>query len=144
MVGFVIAPSLRGLSPTSAMEFNSRVLPRVVRAMQGLVGSTLLFGVLLLYAFEDGNFSGFENSSDGRAISAGVVFGLAAAVVAFVFTFPALKRMASISQTALQNNETTLPPDLVKQASRARMGATASVVLLLIALAAMVAAGFYY
>ncbi|MDA4127237.1 MAG: hypothetical protein OK452_08575, partial [Thaumarchaeota archaeon] len=50
MFAFVVGPALAKLSPSSSGEFLLNVAPRVARFFQIIAGSTVLFGVLLLYS----------------------------------------------------------------------------------------------
>lgn len=142
LTGFVLGPSMSRLSPPAALEFNARVLPRMLRYIGASIGSTFLFGLLLLYELYGSNFSSFMTTSTGHEIAAGVVFGVLAAVVAMAVTFPSFRRIARLSEEALKSSPPTPSPEMAKYGSRARLGAMIATVLLLLALAMMVAAGF--
>jgi uncharacterized membrane protein len=139
---FVLGPSLRKMPPAAGLEFNAKVLPRILRFVQMMIGGTLVFGVLLLYAFYGGDFSMLSASSQGMELAGGAVLALLTAVVAFSVTFPSFKKVVEIANRLLQGGQQQPPPELMKYGKRARMGSRVGVVLLLIALAMMVSAGF--
>lgn len=142
LTGFVVGPSVRKLSPPSGLEFNSKVLPRVMRFVQMAIGSTFVFGLLLMYEIYDGNFSSLMSTSQGQEISAGVIIGVLAAVVGFAVTFPSFRKVVRMSEEALKGSPPMPSPGMAKYGKRAMTGAMASTVLLLLALAMMIAAGF--
>jgi uncharacterized membrane protein len=141
LTGLVLAPNLRKLPPSAGLEFNAKVLPPIIRFVQAAIGSTFLFGILLLYFYYDGNFSAMSTTTQGEELATGVVLALAAAGVAFSVTFPSFNKVVKIAKGLLQGGGQP-PPELMKYGKRARMGSIAGVVLLLIVLATMVSAGF--
>lgn len=138
---FILGPNVRKLSPNAALEFNSKVVPKVARFIGGAIGATFIFGLLLLYSLYSGDFSALSGTSTGMYIEAGVVCGLLAAVVGGAMTFPAFAKIARLSGEALEKAQPP-SPDMAKYAGRARIGALVGTILLLAALAMMVAAGF--
>ena len=139
---FVLGPNLRKLPPAAALEFNAKVLPPIIRFVQVMIVATFLFGVFLLYAFYDGNFSTLSTTSQGMELEAGVLLALAAAGVAFSLTVPSFNRIIKIAKGLLQGGQRPPPPELMKYAKRARTGSLVGVSLLLVVLAMMVSAGF--
>jgi uncharacterized membrane protein len=142
LTAFVLGPNLRKLPPAASLEFNAKVLSPIVSFVQIMVVTTFVFGLLLLDAFYDGNFSPLMKSSQGMELMAGVALALAAAAVAFSFTFPSFKRVVKIARGMLQAGPQPPPPELMKYAKRARVGSMVGLLLLLVVLATMVSAGF--
>jgi uncharacterized membrane protein len=143
LTGFVIGPSLRNIAPTAALEFNAKVIPKVLRFIQAALGLTFLFGLLLLYYFSDGDLSWLMNSTHGYVLSSGILVAVVTAIVAMAFVFPAFRQVARISSAALQSGQPPAP-EMMKYGKRARMGSMMGVALLLFVLATMVISGFVY
>jgi hypothetical protein len=139
---FVIGPNLRNLAPAAGLEFNTKVLPRIVRFIQAMIGSTFVFGLLLFYFIHDGDFSWLSSTAQGFEISTGIVLALATAAVVFSVTLPSFRKVSSIANGVLQGGEKAPPPEMMKYGKRARLGSLAGVVLLLLVLSMMVASGF--
>jgi uncharacterized membrane protein len=142
LTAFVLGPNLRKLPPAAALEFNPKVVPQILRFIQVMIGTTFLFGVLLLYYYYDGNFSPLSTTSQGMELAAGVVLALAAAAVAFSVTVPSFKKIVKIANSLLQGGQQPPPPELMKYGKRAKMGSLVGVALLLTVLAMRVSAGF--
>ena len=143
LTAFVIGPNLRNLAPAAALEFNAKVLPKLVRFVQIALGSTLLFGLLLLYEFGDGDFSWLTNSDQGYILSAGILVGLITAIFAVSVVIPSFKKVSKFASAALQSGQPPAP-EMMKYGKRARLGSMAGVFLLLFVLAMMVVSGFLY
>jgi len=143
LTGFVIGPSLRSIAPSAALEFNAKVLPKVLRFVQAALGLTFLFGLLLLYFFKDGDFAWLMNSTQGYVLSAGILVALVTGIFALAFVFPAFKKVSMLSSAALQSGQPPAP-EMAKYGKRARVGSMAGVFLLLFVLAMMVISGFLY
>jgi uncharacterized membrane protein len=137
---FVLGPNLRKLQPAASMEFNAKVLPRIIRFVQVMIGTTLLFGILLLYFYFGNGLSAFMGTPQGMELSLGIVLALATAVVAWTVTFPSFNNVIKIANGVLQGGQPS--PELAKYGRRARMGSLVGVTLLLITLATMVFSGF--
>ena len=143
LTAFVIGPSLRSMSPPASLEFNAKVLPKIVSFVRMAVVSTYAFGVLLLYFLYDGDTSWLMNTTQGYVISAGVLLALVAGILGFGFTIPAFSKVSRLSAEALQNGKPPAP-ELMNYGKRARTGSMAVVFLLLIVLAMMVISGFAF
>jgi len=143
LTAFVIGPSLRSMSPPASLEFNAKVLPKIVRFVRMAVVSTFAFGILLLYFFQDGDMSWLMNSTQGYVISAGVLLALVAGILGFAFVIPSFNSVSRLSAEALQSGK---PPatEMMRYGKRARVGSMAVVFLLLIVLAMMVISGFAF
>ena len=139
---FVLGPSLRELPPPAALQFNAKVLPRLLRFIQMAVGATLLFGVLLLYFYYNGDFSQLSATTEGIELSTGILLAVATGVVAWTVTLPSFKKVAQIAGEIIKSGAQQPPPELMVYGRRARIGATVGVILLLVVLAMMVAAGY--
>jgi uncharacterized membrane protein len=143
LTGFVIGPSLRKMSPPASLEFNAKVLPRITSFVRMAVASTFVFGILLLYFFQDGDMSWLMNSTQGYVISAGVLLAVVTAVLAFGFTIPAFAKVSKLSAEALQSGKPPAP-EMMGAGRRAATGSMVGVFLLLIVLAMMVISGFAF
>lgn len=82
-------------------------------------------------------------STWGAAITIGVTLALIALVLALVVTMPTFGKFVSIVKRSSETREEVPPPELGRYLARSRMLGVLNVVLLLLALAAMVAAGYY-
>ncbi len=128
---FVLAPAARGLSPTANIEFTAKVLPKILRFVQMMIVSTLLFGVLL-FAYEG-------TAGATSTLYAGIGLALVTTAIVFALTVPSFKKVIRIAQE-MMNSKTQgpPPPEMMKYGMRARQGSILGVVLLLIVLATMV------
>jgi len=141
---FVIGPNLRNLPSVAALEFNAKVLPRIITFVQIMIGSTFLFGILLYYYYFNGNFSSLASTPEGMEIDFGIILALVTAVVVWTVTVPSFKKVIRISNDLLKGGQQAPPPELAKYGKRARIGSTVGVLLLLVVLATMVAVGFSF
>lgn len=145
MFAFVVGPLLTKLSPASSGEFLVKVVPRVARFFQMMAGSTILFGVLLLYAGEsNGEFAPLTFSTFyGADLTIGLSVGLIAFLMAELVAVPAqlkVVRMVKEMQAAGQQQPSAEFPKALR---RTRITATMTVLTLILASVFMVAAGFY-
>lgn len=142
MTALALGPNLRKMSPASALEFNAKVLPKLARFVQTAVGLTLLFGLVLLYQVASAaGGSSYFSTLQGEEISAGMGLALVTAALAFSVVLPSFKKVSKLSAAAIASQQPP-PPEMMAYAKRAGRGAEVGLVLLLITLAAMVAAGF--
>ena len=142
MFGFVIAPALSKLSPSSSGEFFVKIGPRIAVFFQVIAGTTILFGALLLY-----NLGGFglltPSNTYGIELMIGVTFALIAFVVSEFFGVPPLLKAVRLIRE-MQSSERHEPPaDLPRTLRIAALTATLTVALLILTSIFMVAAGFY-
>jgi hypothetical protein len=145
MFGFVVAPALSKLSAASSGEFFMRIVPRIARFFQIVAGSTVLFGVLLLYTgISNGDFSALTLSSTwGISIVIGLSFGFVAFLVSEFAAVPPLKKAIKIITEMHASGQQQPPPELQETLKRAALLANTTVSLLILALICMVSAGFY-
>jgi uncharacterized membrane protein len=143
LTAFVIGPSLRSMSPPASLEFNAKVLPKIISFVRMAVVSTYAFGVLLLYFFQDGDMSWLMNSTQGYVISTGVLLALVAGILGLGYVIPAFNRVSKLSAEALQSGKPPAP-EMMKYGMRARTGSMTVVFILLIVLAMMVISGFAF
>jgi len=137
---FAVGPNLRKLTQTASLEFNARVLPNMVRFTRAAAGLTLLFGLALLgYMYSQDN--SYFSSTSGTDVSVGIVLAVVAAAVAFSVTIPSFMKIGRLSGSALEGGQQAPPQEIMALAKRARMGSVIALLLLLVTLAAMVAAG---
>jgi len=133
---FVLGPSLRSLSPSAGLEFNARILPKIIRFVNVAVGLTLVFGIGLFFAVSDQ-----LTSTQSDEIFAGAALALVTAAVAFAVTIPSFRKVIRFASEALQSGQPP-SPEMMESAARARQGAIISVILLLVVLVTMIASGF--
>lgn len=143
LTGFVVGPNLRKMAPAAALEFNAKVLPRIVRFVRFAIASTIIFGVLLVYFFKDGDFSWLSSSTQGYIISTGALVGLFTAALAFSYVIPAFNKVSGFAAAAIQSGQPP-SPEMMKYGKRARLGSMAGVFLLLFVLSMMVISGFLF
>ena len=138
---FVLGPNVRSMPPVAILEFNSKVLPKVIRFVQAMIGTTFLFGLLLLYFFYNGDLSLLTRTSQGLELTVGIVLALVTAVVVWTVTVPSFRKVIRMAGEALQRQQPP-PPEMMKYGKRARQGSLIAIGLLLIILAMMISAGF--
>ena len=143
LTGFVVGPNLRKMAPAAALEFNAKIIPKIVRFIQMAAVSTLLFGLLLLYYSFHGDLSFLMDSTQGYILSAGILVALLTAILAFSFILPSFNKVSAFAKGAIEAGQPP-PPEIMKYAKRARLSSMTGVFLLLIVLAMMVASGFLY
>ena len=142
MLGFVVGPALRRLSPASSGEFLLKVVPGVVRFFQIFAGLTVLFGALLLY-----NMGGPSlldpSTSYGLDLSIGVTFALVAFVESEFVAVPIQLKAVRLIKEMVAAGKHEPPAEFPKTQQRAVATALLTLVLLLITSVFMVGAGFY-
>ncbi len=138
--GLVIGPQLLKIAPSSANEFLAKVGPRFVRFSEGFAGLTILFGVILLGATIEGDFSRLSLSTAwGLSMSAGISTALLAFIVGIAIVTPATKRLIGYAQGQLANPGPP-PPEMMKTAARLTKSSMVGMALLIITVVFMVAA----
>jgi hypothetical protein len=142
MFAFVIGPALAKLSPSSSGEFLVKVVPRVVRFFQMFAGSTILFGVLLLYSL--GSMPLLNPSTFyGADLTIGLSIGLVAFLISEFVAVPTQVKAIKMVMEMQASGQHQPPAEFPKTLRRASMTATLAVLLLILASVFMVAAGFY-
>jgi hypothetical protein len=130
----VIAPGLRKLSPGASIEFLAKVGPMATRFFIGSATGTIVFGLALYFVL---------TFPPGSGIFLGILFGLAAYVDALVVAVPGFRKADHLAQDMMKNAQGGSPPPAFQKAiRRGGLGVASTVVLLVIALLFMVAAGF--
>lgn len=142
MFAFVVGPALAKLSPPSSGEFLVKVVPRVVRFFQIFAGTTILFGVLLLFSFGRVPVLDFSTSY-GVELTIGLSLGLAAFLISEFVAVPIQLKAINMIKQMQASGQHQPPPEFPKTLKRASNTATLTVVLLILASVFMVAAGFY-
>jgi uncharacterized membrane protein len=144
MFAFVLAPALAKLSPPSSGEFLVKVVPRVVRFFQIIAVTTILFGVLFLYNFSNGDFRILSfSSSFGADLTIGLVLGLVAFIISEFVAVPIQLKAIKMIKAMQAAGQHQPPPDFPKTLKRAADTATLTVVLLILTSVFIVASGFY-
>jgi len=145
MFAFVVGPGLAKLSPPSSGEFLVKVVPRVVLFFQVTAGTTILFGVLLLYSIlPTVDFGTMSNLKPyGLEITTGLSIGFIAFLISEFVAVPIQLRAVKMIREMQASGQHQPPPEFPKTLKRAANLATLTVVLLILASIFMVAAGFY-
>ena len=144
MFAFVVGPGLKNLSPASSGEFLVKVVPRVVRFFQIAAGSTILFGVLFLYSFSNGDFGILSFSTHfGTYLTIGLSIGFIAFLLSEFAAVPTQMKAVRMIKGMLASGQHQPPADFPKTLKRAADLATLAVLLLILASVFMVASGFY-
>ena len=137
--GLLIGPTLPSFNPAARAEFVLKVIPKYVRYVTGFALMTVVFGVLLVADIESSNSSALSlSNSFGAYIAVGATSSLLALIVAMAVIGPAAKKIVSLT-AELVRNPSPPPPDLMKANARLRAGASAGLILLVLALIFMVA-----
>ena len=144
MFAFVIGPALETLSPASSGEFLVKVVPRVIRFFQIAAGATVLFGLLFLYNFSNGDFGILSFSTHfGTELTIGASAGLLAFLISEFVAVPPQMKAVKMIKDMLASGQHQPPADFQKTLKRAKNTAILTVVLLIISSVFMVASGFY-
>lgn len=145
MFAMVVAPALSKLSPASSGEFFVKVVPGIARFFQITAGTTVLFGVLLLYAgMSNGDFGALTLSSNwGVSVFLGLAIGFVAFLIAEFAAVPTFKKAVKLIKEMQASGQHEPPAELPKTIRRASLMARATVGLLFLASVFMVSAGFY-
>ncbi len=140
----VIAPGLRSVSPATRVEFLSKVGPRAANFFIVTSSATIGFGLSLLYFFLNGDFSLLSLSTAfGADILVGLALGLIAYLDAMLVAIPAFRKADHLAEEMLASGQSGPPsPEFMKALRRGGLGVASVVVLLVITLMLMVAAGF--
>lgn len=142
MFAFVVGPALAKLSPSSSGEFLLNVAPRVARFFQIIAGSTVLFGVLLLYSM-----GGFDLLSLSTFYGLDITVGLSIAFITFLISefvaVPPLLKAVRMLREMQASGQHQPPAEFPKTLRRATVTANLTVYLLIATSVFMVAAGFY-
>jgi hypothetical protein len=128
-----VIPGTRTMSPTASMEFLAKVGPRATRFFAGSATATIVFGLALL---------GAVPSFTGTGLIVGVGFGLLAYLTAIVTLLSFRKADHIAKETLAKGQPGPPPPELAEAVKRGGITVVATVLLLIIALAFMVATGF--
>ena len=144
LTAFVIGPGLQRLAAPSRLDFAANVIPRIIRYIMMMIGSTFIFGILLLYYLIGGDFAMLSPTTPfGTALSAGIALAVIAGILGGGVVIPSFRKMASIAADVLKSGGQPPPPEMMKYAKRAATTSMVATVLLLLVLVMMVAAGFY-
>jgi len=142
MFGVIIAPMLSKFSPPASGEFLVKVGPRVALFFQVVAGTTLLFGLLLLW-----NVGGFglldPSTTYGLELTIGVTFALLAFVVSEFFSVPPLLKAVRLVKEMMASGRHEPPAELPRTLRIAGLTATITLGLLIVTSMFMIAAGFY-
>jgi uncharacterized membrane protein len=142
MFGMIIAPTLSKFSPAASGEFLVRVGVRVGRFFQVVAGTTVLFGLLLLWNV--GGFSLLDPSTTyGLELTIGVTFALLAFVVSEFFAVPPVLKAVRLIKEMQASGAHEPPAELARTLRISAQTASLTLVLLIGASIFMVAAGFY-
>ena len=140
----IMAPGLRSLTPAAALEFNAKIGGKAVRYFMAVSGSTVLFGLILLYLSLDGDFSRLWTTGYGETLAVGFTLGLIAFLDAILITAPALRKASKLAGELMKNPPQGPPTELMALLKRGGEGAAIGTAILFITAAFMVTAGFAF
>lgn len=144
MFGFVIGPALGKLSPPASGEFFTKVVPRVLRFFRIVPGLAILFGLLLLYAYTNGDLSQVSPMTGwGLRITIGMTIGLVALLTGELLSVPSFHKVIGMIGKAPSGGSQGPSAEFLSRLRRARVSATVTVLLLIIALVFMVGSAWY-
>ncbi len=143
LFGFGIGPAIQKMSPAVLAEFFAIVAPRVLTFFRIVPVMTIAFGLLLLYAFTDGDFSLMApTTAFGLRMSVGVGAGLLAFLVGEALAIPYVHKVIAIFERGAPAGGQGPPPEVLKALKGARITVTITVVLLIVTLIFMVGSAF--
>jgi uncharacterized membrane protein len=141
---FVIGPAVAKLSPPTSGEFFKKVIPKVLRFFQIMPTLTILFGLILLYVFINGDFS---TLSLMNSWSLKIIIGMATGFVAFlsgeIVAVPNFQKGITMIGQPRSDGSQGPPTELLKTLKKARLASALSVILLIVTLIFMVGSAFY-
>ena len=133
MFNLVISPNLTKLSSAAGGEFFVKIAPKVTNFFRIVSGLTVLFGILLLYSFTNGNLElASPNNYWGLGITGGATFGFTAFLLVQLEVAPTFqKALKELSRTTLHSSQ---PPSdkFLRLTKRVNYGAALVFVLLLV------------
>lgn len=138
----VLTPAVRTLSPMASLEFIAKVGGKAVRYFIGVASSTIIFGLLLLYFRINGDFSTLWTSGFGQTITIGFTLGLIAYLDAALFVGPTLTKASKVAAELMKYPPQGPPTELMSLMKKGGRGALIGTIILFVAVAFMVAAGF--
>jgi len=142
MFAFVIGPLLAKLSPASSGEFLVKVVPRVARFFQIFAGSTILFGLLLIYSLGGSSLLSLSTSY-GVDLSIGLSLGFIAFLISEFVAIPFQLKAIRLVKEMQASGQHQPPAEFPQTLNRARITATLTVLILILTSVFMIAAGFY-
>ena len=141
--GSLFASKLGRLSPETSRDFFLLFVPGVSRFFQVVSGTTIVFGLLLLYNMTHGDLSQLGFSTGwGAEITLGMATALVAFVLGEVLMVPAASKVVALQR---KSPATGAPPspEFRRTLRTLSLGGGLSMALLLVTLAFMVGAGYY-
>jgi uncharacterized membrane protein len=138
----ILAPGFRSLTPMTSLEFNAKVGGKATRYFILVASSTILFGFILLYLILDGDFTALWTTAHGETLAVGLSIGLIAYLDAALLTGPTLRKASKLAAELMKNPPQGPPTQLIGLMKKGGQGAAIGTILLFIAVAFMVAAGF--
>jgi len=143
MFAFVVGPGLKSLSPASSGDFLVEVIPGVVRFFQWASRLTILFGILLLYSFSNGDFGILSlSTSFGTNLTTGLSIGFIAFLTSEFVAVPTQMKAIRMLKEMLASGQHQAPADFPKTLKRGTDLSTLVVLLVILASVFMVASGF--
>ena len=143
LFAFAIAPGLRAMSPAVGAEFFAKVTPKATRFFIGTSTMTVVFGLILLYVVTDGNLSLLSfTSAFGTFLPIGIVLGVAAYIEGILWTAREVSKIEKIMKVNAVEGSGP-PPDMAAHMKALGISSLIGLLLLILALASMVTAGFY-
>lgn len=138
--GIVIGPAMEKFSAPTRGEFVVRVVPRFVRFIETFSILTVVFGILTVAAYANGDYSIMSlSNSFGLYISIGAVLAVVAIGIAMGVIVPATHKIVKITES-LMKSPAQPPPELMVASKRLKFGSLSAMVILIAVTVLMVAA----
>jgi uncharacterized membrane protein len=138
--GIVIGPAMEKFSAPTRGEFVVSVVPRFLRFIGVFSVLTVVFGVVTVAAYANGDYSIMSlSTSFGLYIATGAILSLVAIGIAMVVVVPSSRKIVKIAES-LMKNPGPPPPELIAAARRLRTGSLSAMVILIVVTMFMVAA----
>ncbi len=138
--GMVIGPAMEKFSAPTRGEFVVKVVPRFTRFIEVFSIVTVVFGLLTVAVYANGDYSIMSlSNSFGLYISIGAVLAVVAIVIGLGVIIPAAHKIVKITES-LMKNPAPPPPELTVAAKRLKFGSVSAMVILIVVTIFMVAA----
>ncbi len=140
---FILGPGLGKLSPPTQLEFFSKLGKKSVRYFQGTSTATVLFGLVLVYVYTQGDPNSLMSSTFGQVLLVGITLGLVAYIDAiFLTSREFMKAYKIISE--MKGPPQGPPTELMAAMKKGGMGALIGTLILIVTVLFMVMSGFQF
>lgn len=138
----ILGPGFRTLTPPTTVEFFMKIGSKAPRYFTAFASATILFGLLLLYAVTNGDFSVLWTTNFGTTISIGLTLGLVAYLDAMLITAPKFSKGAKLAAEMMKNPPQGPPTEFIATLKKGGQSALIGTIILVIAAIFMVTSAF--